>query len=716
MSFFDIVNKLEQLKNTEAILIEVKKLSPVQVTKKEFSKGIEDLGKYIHSNQHRKAIVILSLLILRDPNKTISTLRREGMLRVSRYKFSSSGVKKIVETSLALIEHLKISGVEVKDTKIQYLQSVNNLIAISFEVRVIREKLAYRINSRETIILKTLLAFINKCFSDGWMPNPEASVNMIEHWSTEELTEAYSYILKISREKLSTSNNWIYVDTNFGTSFNTTYADILINSIKVNLYLEAEVLLDGLPYKAELEKNQVHLLAIDTLFEKSVRLGYIQADMQRAIRVARLNEKIDMSNTIGKFTSAAFKAGMEELMPIIKEPIERIVFMIPAIDYFFEPITQKNFFADEIARLTELQIESYMGDDENPLFIPVSKELTVEDVIRTQRLFGFFSAAFTEKLNSIKDEDYRKKMYFRSVIPVLKHADLKLLLEKIFTSVKAERLIELLTLREDESYIDLQYKPLIKHGDFYVVSPALLQQSNLARNIVVANNLRSVQVDEKNDPLQKTIVKELIRAGFKVAENIDFKIDRKKCETDIVCWKEEHLFIFECKNPYHPCNPHELRNSLGHIDKGKEQLDLRLSWLKDHKNQEKLFKDIKWNLTPTDNIHTSIISGNRLLHGLCAGIHPVRQGHEFMNVLSRGIITHSNSSDAVFSFWEGKNFIVKDLINYLNGESIIRIQLEKLEPHQYTINFKDTSLTFHRYRMDVSKILHEIIPSQELIN
>lgn len=711
MSIFETANKLEKLNNTDAILVEVKRTATVQVTKNELSKAIKDIEKHLSDNQHHKAIAILSLLIMWNPNKTISRLRRAGVLRVSRYDFRSSGVKKVVDTALKLLAQPCVDGVEVENEKLNYLESIKNLISISSDVKKVREQLIHRINSRKTTVLKTLLAFINKCFSDGWVPNHQSSPNTIEHWSVEELTEAYSYILKLSREKLNISNNWIYVDTNFGTSFNAIYSELLVNAKKVNLYLEAEILLDGLPYKAELNNRHVHLSAIDPLFEKSVRLGYIQADMQRAIRIARFSEEFDIGNTIEKFTAEAFKAGMEELVPIIKEPIERIVFTIPAIEPFFQPINQDAFFADEQVGLVGMQIDSFMEADENPLSIPVSNELTVQDVIKIQRLFGFINATFREKVKSFSDKEYGQKMYVRSVIPVLKHADLLMMLKEIYTIEKAEKLIELLTLKEDESHIDLQYKPLIKDREFYIVSPALLQRSNLTRNIVVANDLRSVQVDEQNDPLQKSIAKELCKAGFKVEENVNFKIDGKDCETDIVCWKDGHLFVFECKNPYHPCNSHELRNSFGHIEKGREQLDLRLTWLKNLENQEKLFGKLGWDTVPTESIHTSIISGNRLLHGLCTGSHPVRQGHEFINVLSKGTITYPISDEVAHSFWEGDIFNVNDLIGYLKGESIIGMQLESLIQYSDTIDFKECSMTFHRYQLDTSNFHHEATSS-----
>lgn len=698
MSIFIVANKLERLKSVDAIILEAKQEVTYQVKKNEFSKAIESIGEYLRNNQYYKAVAILSLLIVSDPNKTISKLRRGGVLRVSRYEFRSSGVKKVVDTALVLIERLLADGIKIESTNIEYLNSIKSLLFISSDVKKIRQQLIHRLNARKQSVLKTLLAFINKCFSYGWDHNHQASSNKLEYWSIEDITEGYSYILKLSREDLDIQSNWIYVDTNFGKGFNDLYSDLLVKANKINQYLEAEILLDGLPYKAHLENSRLHISAINPLFEKSVRLGYVQADTQLAIRYARFSKNCDSSPTIEKFTSEAFNAGMGELVPVLKEPIERMVITIPAIEAFFTPINIESFYFNEIIVLEGMKIDSFMEADENPLEIPVSDELNVFDIIKVQRLFGFINAIFSEKVGSFSDELYGQKMYFRSVIPVIRHPELLAMFVEVFTKEKSEKLIDLLTLKEHESHIDLQYKPLIKNGEFYIVSPALLQKSNLARNIVVANGLRAVQVDEKNDPLQRSIAKALRNADFKVAENVDLKIDGKNCETDIICWKDGNLFIFECKNPYHPCNAHELRNSFWHIGKGSEQLDLRLSWLQKHENQEKLFKQLNWSIVPTDNIYTSIISGNRLLHGLCEGNHPVRQGHEFKNVLTKGTVTNGFSGEVVFSFWEDDCFNVIDLIKYLKGDSIMGMHLENLVPSEKTIDFISHSIIFHQYK------------------
>ena len=46
-------------------------------------------------------------------------------------------------------------------------------------------------------------------------------------------------------------------------------------------------------------------------------------------------------------------------------------------------------------------------------------------------------------------------------------------------------------------------------------------------------------------------------------------------DTDLVAYRDGVLYLFECKNAYHPCNPHEMRNSYDHIRKAGTQLTFR---------------------------------------------------------------------------------------------------------------------------------------------
>ncbi|HHF3020751.1 TPA: hypothetical protein ACPJ0R_003780 [Vibrio diabolicus] len=107
-------------------------------------------------------------------------------------------------------------------------------------------------------------------------------------------------------------------------------------------------------------------------------------------------------------------------------------------------------------------------------------------------------------------------------------------------------------------------------------------------------------------------------------------------------------------------------------------------------------------MATTQDIYTCIVSGNRLLNGFKSGLHPIRQGHELINVLVRGTFQLGEQEHS--SFWKDKTFGVDDLLTYLNGKSVISMQFDKLRPYQESIKYKTTSIEIHRYAMDITEL------------
>lgn len=704
MSTLQLIENLSKLNNVNAIVLAAQKIDLISISKQEYKDCIEIIANSLKCNRHKKAVAAMMVLLLSEPNKAISDIRRKGIFRSSRYGFDAKGIVTVINSTLYFVNARNINPIRIREDKIQYITYVKALLSITPEVFKLRKRILERLKCREESVSKTLLFIVNKAITSGLIGNHEEDPKRLSHWSPEDIIEAYSYIIKIMREE-QIGNKWIHVDTKFGEIFNSTYEDILVSAAKINSFFEAETLIDGLPYMAEENTSCINIKSIDPLFEKSVRLGYIQADMQRTIRIVRCIEQFGNEVTINKLIEQAFSSGMSELVQIIPNPIERLVFIIPNIPSFFSRIVMDKLYYDEFPNIVGIAIDNFMDEDENPLSILVSRTLKVSDVIKLQRLFGIINAAYNEKLNSIDDIDKRTVLAMRSMIPVMKHEHLSSMLTHILSPEQIEDAIQLLTLKENEHHIDLQYKPLIKSGEYYIIPPALLAYSNLCRNIVIANNLRSLQTQEI-DPMQKAVVTSLKEAGFNVKESFEFKIDNRLRETDIFCWKDGHFFIFECKNPYHPCNPHELRNSYEHIKTAEEQLDIRANWLKEEKNKIALFNALECNIENITGIHTGIISGNRLLNAFKSGEHPIRQAHEFINVITRGYI--EIGKDKQHSFWCNSSFMVDDLINYLEGESIISLQLNQLSAYQEEIDIGTMSLIFHRYQMDLSKIHHNL--------
>jgi hypothetical protein len=145
-----------------------------------------------------------------------------------------------------------------------------------------------------------------------------------------------------------------------------------------------------------------------------------------------------------------------------------------------------------------------------------------------------------------------------------------------------------------------------------------------------------------------------------------------------------------------------MRNSFDHIDKGRKQLDLRMKEYSNPVNQQRLFSQLGWKIEATKDVHTGILTGNRVFNGFEYGIHPVRQGHEIINVLRRGWVDDGSEKRR---FWNGEIFCIADLLEYLDGRSIIGDQIASMQSRHEIIVLGSKALVFETYATDLKDLL-----------
>ncbi|WP_020160042.1 hypothetical protein [Methylobacter marinus] len=698
MKIQELADELIKYRTCADIVAAAKVAQAPTATKSDAKSALEALATHLEHNQHQKAVAITLALLLWDADSTVARIRRQGLFRASRYKFRSGALSKAVDASLQLLPQLQL-----REDRAKYLHSVQALLAAAPEAYRLRGKMLSRLQARKKIVLKTLLVIVNELFVQNWVGYQDESSENLEHWSAEELSQAFSYLLHLIREEFGiVPEMWMHVDEQLARPFESTYAGLLIDAARLNELFEVETLIDGLPYEIVLDGTTLKVFSTDNMLEKSIRLGYIQSEIQVTIRAQEVLKLYQEDGrdlpTMENCIAYAFQAGMGELFLLKTDPIERLVFLMPNESEFFALITTDGFFAEELIGLMGIGIENFQLDNAHSLL--VAPNLTVLDILKVQRLFSFISEAFNEKLRSIQDIQCQRKLRMRSVLPAIRHDQLIQILEYILPRDKAEEAVRLITLEQDQKFIDVQYRPLIKIGSHYVIAPGLIARANLVRNIAISNNLRVTLVGEV-DPMQEAVVKALTDAGFKVRQQFTYNINGKR-ETDILCWRDEVLFVFECKNSFHPCSSHEIRTSFEHIKTANEQLDIRLAWLRVPNNQAQLFAWLGWDVQITDKVHTGIITANRVFTGYRIGDHPVRQAHELINVLLRGEIRRSGAS--TLRFWRSNEFHAADLTDYLQGETIVRMQLEQLQPFIRRIRIGRVTIALQNYIMDLRAI------------
>lgn len=686
-----------------SILAAAKQSGAVHATKADVKVAMDALGDVLRGNRHQEAVATTLALLLWDADAAVARIRREGLWRGSRYKFRCAAALKSVEAAIEMLPNLRL-----REDRKTYLKSVRELLRAGPQLRSVRDSLVARLRSRQPVALKTLLFAVNEVFANTWQGDWYQDSNTFQHWGSEDVAQAVSFMLHLVRDEIGGRPGlWQHVDEHFLDKHENVYASMLIDAAKLNEFREVEQLLDAMPYEAVRDGDVLRVFSIDDNLEKSIRLGYIQAILQDHIRaqgIAAEYREERLAPTVDDLASKAFEAGMGDLVELKKLPVERLVFKILVRKPFFAPFEADTFFMDEAGGVLGIGIDAFMPEQAPAL--KVSPGLTVMDVIKVQRWFRFMHAMYMKKLETFPDERYRNALRMRSVILLVPQPALQELLQNVLPPEKASEAIQLLTLEEGaDTFIDLQYKPFIKAGAHFVLAPALIARSNLVRNIVTANHQRKIFIGPV-DPMEQAVVQALTDAGFKVRANFKYDMAGAR-ETDILCWRDGHLFVFECKNPYHPCSAHELCTSYEHIKTAREQLDVRLPWLQDLTNQAKLLKWLGWDIPTTDSVHTGIVTGNRIFTGYRMGVHPVRQAHELMNVVLRGEV-RVGATKAV-KFWRGPQLHALDLVDYLDGENIVRRQFDHMQPLERRFVLGDVTLSVRNYVMNLEHAAKDVM-------
>lgn len=678
----------ERLRRTEDVESEIKA-------------SIKDLVGHLEAARQREALATALAVMFVDADYAIGRMRRDGVLRSSRYGFNGLVIANIARAGLNARPWL-VARVE----RFEYLKSVLALTRLAPGAMSLHDRVVKILSTREPFALKTVFAVLNARFYHYGPTTPVVGSLWLGQYSAEDLSDAASLILTIYRQLFSIHDDCFnHIDADALDNSSSVYERLFLAAIRLTKFKDAEIMIDGLPFQARVERGAVRVSSVDPDVEKAIRLGYVQNRIQVAIRAQQFREE-SLPMSMREMVDKGFQEGrLDKFIEIVEKPVRRLRLLIPTAPQVFDMFRSEAPTREEVEGLFVIDVDNF-GELEPAM--GVAPNVTLMDVLKVQRYFNFVSCMYQRKLEGIEDQAERTYLAFTSPILVMKHDQLLGQFGLIFRDeAKARAIIDLLSIDYKAPHFDLQYTPLIDLGAYYVIAPHVLAASNLVRNVTVAKKLREFALGPK-DRMVSALLEAFEAAGFKVHSDVKFSVNGEKGDLDMVAWRDGVLFIMECKNAYHPCSPHEMRNSYGHIMKGREQLDLRRQLYADPANQAALFVKLGWNLQPTTRLHTSIVIANRVFHGARFNGHPVRQAKELMNVLLRGTIADEGAG---LRFWKGETFTAEDLITYLEGESIVTKQLSALEPYPIGIDVGGRKLVFDSHILNVQKLNDTMLAS-----
>ena len=657
------------------------------------------LSEHLAEKRPREAIATAMAMIFLDPNHAISCMRRNGVLRASRYEYRGSLIGRIAKAVLGVRDVFAISP-----DRVAYLESVEALSCVAGNARTLKKEIDVTVRAHRSMVLKTVFVLVNNLFYREWVNDHEASSLDSMRYSSEEYAEAASFILHVYASMFPVDGmSFAHVDTDAAGKNSLVYERLLIAAIRLAKFKEAEQLIDGLPYRADREGEEVTISSMDPDVERAVRLGFIQQRMQALIRQFHLQEA-DQPISIRTLIDTGFDRGsFDNLLEIKDYPVRRLVLLMPAIPVVFDAwFASERLFRDEIQMLMELDVDHFGTFDD--LVFPITDRISSLDVLKVQRYFNFISCAYQRRLADIQNPLEREELTLTSTLLAISHdamvEQMQLILGK---EDKAREVIELLKMVPRDGHLDLQYRPFVDVGDYYMIAPHVVAASNLVRNTIVANRLRSAAIG-RTDLMVHSVTEALRSAGFEVESDLKVKIAGEKMELDIVARRDDALILLECKNAYHPVSVHEMRNSWDHIRSAGKQLDKRRDICADPANQSQLFKRLGWKVSSKCAVHTGIVIANRVFHGASLNGHPIRQAHELINVLVSGrIAARKGTKEESLSFWIGPDFQTADLTAYLGPKSIASDQLAALDVRSWRYSIGSRNLVFSSYILDMVK-------------
>ncbi|MDR9875455.1 hypothetical protein RJC98_09690 [Pseudomonas allii] len=623
-------------------------------------------------NQHTHESVALALALLQaNRSQAIYDMREKGFFRLSRYGFGDS--------ACATVDALLLAGERcgLNEETLEYLVSVQALHSLRPQITPLYSYISDQVNRYKKTILKSMFVVIDRMFLGAWQGGDRnLPSDQPLHHSMEDFAEAFSTVIGVFRKSHGiTLSDWQDADPD-GLNSTNIYLFVLTAAAQLNSFKQAETMLDGLPYKAGLRGKDVYISSIDPLFEKTVRLGYVQQEKQSEIRFRKMAEFYHSPDaglpSLMKETKRLFDAGLHQFVYVNEHPQRRLVFAIPEGLGVEGLIGYEGTFLEEELAIMRMDVDDF--SDDNPLLREIKPGIRAFHFLRAQRFFSFIAYMYEFAFENLPDED-KQFITAQSAINIMPRKGLIKSLSLAIPEEIVDSVIEMLVLPAAGDLIDIQYFPLIAAEDDIICSSRVLSASNIIRNLYVSNRLHKGW-EKGCDPMIIRLKSALIKAGFRVEMEVDLPFG-ESLDADLLAYKDGLLLLLECKHMYHPCNMHELRNPLWHVQKGADQLNVRLPFLDKKKHLDDVLSLVKWGEVEINEIRGAIVTSTRVLHGWRTGGYPVIQAKEFINVLTGGIIVGPEGN---YHFWEGEKLTVGDVGRYLDGSTVIEDQLESMEP------------------------------------
>ncbi len=625
------------------------------------------IGDCISQGKVKDAANWLSLGLFLDSAGVLKHVRRDGVLRASKYQFRSHFLARVLDRSLDNTHDFQISQ---KDQI--YINSVRTLLLVCPAFHRLYVRVIKRLRREQKSVLKTLIARVDIRFAQALQPNYDTDTKSLEHYPQEELAEAVSYLTNLFDELIGIRiEHFNVIDPN-GLS-KPLYDQLLLDACALIAYRNAEVLVDTFGYRVYGDARLATVTAPDPLLEKAIRGGYIVQAAQQdsdAIRLAR--KKADHAISLDQLVESVFPNADGKLIRYVERPVPRYLFTLPESDEARKLFQGDTFLKEDMGRLFSAAKAQYTLP-EMLMEHPMADGLLVHDVLKIQRFFDFLRKLMAKKILPLIESE--PAIVLNSILPVATRDHLRRLLRFCVDDMTSQAFIERIApaATTRRGVFDLQYQPALSADDWIMAPLNVLCASDLVRNWLFldksrgshrnASAIRQQQQENGRISFPQEILAESIRKHTsRIIENRTWNWLGQTLEVDIAAVIGSYLLLVEFKDVYHPCSVFELRTSYDHMQKARKQLSRWKQTLLQPNALDVFLRSLGWRQDGALDVLTCICSSNRIFSGYAFDGHPVRNVYEMVNFFESGTGVFLGEE---ISAWAGEHFESSDLAAYL---------------------------------------------------
>ena len=300
------------------------------VTDIELNQILDETRRNLERQRPGRAINWLALGVRLRGDAFLAQVRRLGLLRPSKYGFHATTLHRATQTLYQHADALQLSG-----SARRYLSSATTLSMLASGILRRQQSIIEFLRTNRAVVMKGLLAAVDFMFMWEKPVDKTANTEEVGFYSKEDLAEGLSLILNLFAANFGLTDRDVSLLDAEAVSSNQ-YTRSLVDACLIRKFQEWEILVDILGYEfiSDGEGREFVLSCPDIALAKSLRLGYIQTNMQAHVHHSGMERHQAMPLRVA--AEDFYKSFRDRFVEYVAEPLPRYRYHIPLIPDFIK--------------------------------------------------------------------------------------------------------------------------------------------------------------------------------------------------------------------------------------------------------------------------------------------------------------------------------------------------------------------------------------------